>query len=63
MAVARQTWEQFEIKAQMGLWRGIRSLQIKFHLKFWAPLDAIGGKVYFGRYVEYDPDEFDQQKG
>jgi hypothetical protein len=24
----------------------------KFHFKFWKPINAIGGKIYFGPYVE-----------
>ncbi len=61
MAIARQTWDQVQIKADMGLFRGMRTFQIKFHWKFWAPLDAIGGKIYFGSYGEYDDEELSER--
>jgi hypothetical protein len=56
--IQRQTWSQYMIKANMGLWSDCSSLRICFHWKFWSPLEAIGGKVYFGLYVEYDRNEF-----
>ena len=58
MRMVRQTWQQFIIKSEMGLFRGVRSLEIRFHWKFWKPIEAIGGRVYFGRYVEYQDDDF-----
>lgn len=57
MATVRQTWDQFQIKSDMGVFRGMKTLQTKFHWAFWRPLDAIGGKVYFGPYVEYDEND------
>lgn len=55
--IYRQTWKQYLIKAEMGLWRGCKSLTYCFHWKFWEPIEAIGGKIYFGLYVEYDRNE------
>ena len=49
----RQTWQQYLVKADLGVWRGVQ-LRYCFHWKFWQPLDAIGGPIYFGRYVEYE---------
>ena len=57
MAIVRQTWDQFQFKKDMGLFRGIKSLEIKFHFAFWRPLDAVGGKIYFGFYAEHDEDD------
>ena len=54
----RQTWQQYEIKAQMGLFRGLESLTYRFYWKFWSPIEAVGGPVYFGRYVEYQDSDF-----
>ena len=55
--LSRQTWAQFKIKSSMGLFHGMRSLRVRFHLAFWRPLKATGGKVYFGPYAEYDARE------
>jgi hypothetical protein len=43
----------------MDLFQGV-NFQIKFNWKFWEPIDCIGGKVYFGRYVEYDPKQLEE---
>lgn len=33
-----------------------RPVKIHFHYKFWEPKnDLIGGPVYFGRWVEFEP--------
>lgn len=55
---SNQTMSQFWIKSDMGIWKGCR-VEFKFHWRFWEPIDAVGGNVYFGRYVEvtsYDED-------
>lgn len=57
MAIVRQTWDQFQVKKDMGLFRGVKSLEIKFHWAFWRPLDAVGGKIYFGCYAEHDEND------
>jgi hypothetical protein len=54
MTKVRQTWSHYKIKKTMGLFRGVKNLQIRFHFAFWRPMEAIGGKVYIGLYVEYD---------
>ncbi len=59
MAIERQTMEQVINKSE--LWVGLRSFRIRFHWCFWAPLEAIGGKVYFGNYGEYDTDDFNRR--
>ncbi len=57
--IVRQTWEQALLKHELfRAFRGLTSFTVRFHWRFWKPLDAIGGKVYFGRYVEYDDEEF-----
>jgi hypothetical protein len=41
----------------MGLTKGC-GIDFHFNWKFWEPVDCIGGKVYFGRYVVINmPDE------
>jgi len=55
--IERQTWDQVMIKKDFGCFRGLVSFKIKFHWAFWRPVEAIGGKIYFGRYAEYDADE------
>jgi len=51
------TWLQYVIKNDMGLYKELATeyddfiLKTHFHWKFWRPVDAIGGKVYFGKYV------------
>lgn len=57
MKIERQTWDQVRIKSAMGLFRGMKSFRTRFHWKFWQPLDAVGGRIYFGLYGEYDADE------
>ena len=50
----RHTWNQVQIKSQMGLFRGDRTFRMKFHWRFWKPLKAVGGRVWFGWYGEND---------
>ncbi len=52
----RQTWLQYLIKKDMGLLRGLTEIKVRFHWRFWAPIDCVGGKLYFGRYVEHSTD-------
>ena len=44
------TYKQFTLKEAEGLFR-LRPYNVFWHWKFWKPLNCIGGKVYFGRYV------------
>lgn len=56
-----QTWNQYLIKKDMGLWKEIYGKTgefpvIRFHWKFWAPLETEHGDlVRFGRYMELVP--------
>jgi len=55
--IIRQTWMQYLVKRDMGLFYGCPGLKFRFHWKFWEPIDCIGGRVWFGRYVEHFDDE------
>lgn len=49
----RQTMQQYRVKSDMGLFRGVR-VEIRFHWMFWKPLECLGGLVWFGPYVEHE---------
>jgi len=60
MKIIRETWEQYYIKNDMGLFDGVE-IKTRFHWKFWKSVECRWGeKVYFGRYVEYQEPERDK---
>ncbi len=46
-----QTPLQFQIKSDMGLWRGC-DYRVRFNWNPFRPVKCIGGTVYFGLYYE-----------